>query len=259
LLYLIIAAITFASGWFIAFRDTRQRERALHSKERAHKEQIERQEKERAAQHAAINQKKENLKIFHSTQQQELLRLISQVKDLKNELNAGFLRGRNWLAKAYAEFIATRDTEVQCSLVIKPNPAWKAAETVSALAAKRREMTYELKRLQYQVASYEEYFPFLVDYRDAILDELVDLRGGDTEELENIDPALGLGYISNDEYKTLSNTEKFQLALNRYWLKKKSYLEIGRLYERYIGYLYETDGWTVRYQGILNPFYSPAA
>lgn len=242
MLYLIIAAITFSIGWVVAFRDTKQREQTLRSKERAHKEQIEREEKERAAHHAAIDQKKENLKTFHLAQQQELLRLIGQMKDLKNELNTGFLGGRNWLANAYSEFIATRDTEVECSLVIKSNPAWKAAETVSHLAAKRREMAYELKRLQYQVASYEEYFPFLVDYRDAILDELVDLRCGDTEELENIDPALGLGYISNDEYKTLSNTEKFQLALDRYWLKKKSNLEIGRLYERYIGYLYEIDG-----------------
>jgi Tfp pilus assembly protein PilO len=65
LLYLIIAAITFAIGWVVAFRDTKQREHALRSKERTHKEQIAREEKERAAQHAAIDQKKENLKTFH--------------------------------------------------------------------------------------------------------------------------------------------------------------------------------------------------
>lgn len=254
LVYLIIAGIAFASGWFLGFRDTRQKEQDLRSRTKANEEEIDRQKREIAEQNAAVERKREKIEVYHSAQQQELRRLTSQVHDLKKELTSGFFKGREWLARAYSEFIATRDAEVECSLVIKPNPAWKAAETVSQLAAKRREMATHLKRLQYQLASYEEYFPFLIDYREAILDEVIDIREGDIDALEEIDPALGLGYLSKDEYKDLSNTDKFQLALDRYWSRKKSNIEIGRLYERYVGYLYEKDGWAVRYEGILKGF-----
>jgi hypothetical protein len=164
------------------------------------------------------------------------------------------LRGRQWLADAFSEYIQTRDLELECSLVLKPNPAWKAAEAVSALRAKRTEMARELKLLKYQLASYEEYFPILAEYRDSILDEVVDLRVSGEEALAEVDPALGLGYLSRDEYERLSSNDKFQLALDRYWDRDKSNVEVGRLYERFVGYLYEQDGWTVHYQGALKGF-----
>lgn len=42
-----------------------------------------------------------------------------------------------------------------------------------------------------------------------------------------------------------------QLALDRYWQKRKSPWELGRDYKRYIGYRYETQGHQVQYQGNL--------
>lgn len=57
-------------------------------------------------------------------------------------------------------------------------------------------------------------------------------------------------YLTKGEYENLSTTERNQLALNRYYTKKKSSWELGRDYERYIGYLYERDGFNVYYQGI---------
>ena len=46
-------------------------------------------------------------------------------------------------------------------------------------------------------------------------------------------------------------TEKFQKALDRYWQRHKSNWEIGRDYERYIGYCYELDGWDVDFFGAI--------
>jgi hypothetical protein len=52
----------------------------------------------------------------------------------------------------------------------------------------------------------------------------------------------------------MSRAETTQLALDRYWQKKKTPWEVGRDYERYVGYRYETDGWKVYYQGIIEGF-----
>jgi hypothetical protein len=256
--YVIVAAIAFAIGWAIAFTDTSSRKRALQSQEAAARSRHERDKADLAQQHAAsiaqVEQERRSLDEFRAAWTQEYQRLLGETMELHEALDSGFLNGRRWLADAFSEYIQTRDLELECSLVLKPNPAWKAAETVSALRAKRAEMAREIKLLQYQLASYEEYFPVLVDYRDAILDEVVDLRAGADEALADADPALGLGYLSGDEYATLPSTAKFQLALDRYWERNKSNVEIGRLYERYVGYLYERDGWVVRYHGALKGF-----
>src|SRR5207249_2985932 len=58
-------------------------------------------------------------------------------------------------------------------------------------------------------------------------------------------------WLTDAEYKKLPNIEKYQLALHRYWQKKKSRWEIGRDYERFIGYQYEKSGCAVHYHGIV--------
>lgn len=254
LFYIITVIGTFIISWFIFYRDVRKRKKTLRIKERSFNEEKELHNKEVAIAQANLKKKHDEIERFQNVKQQEFERLMNEAKELKSELNHGFLRGRKWLANAYSEFITTRDTEVECSLVIRPNPALKAAETIAQLRAKRVEMARKLKLAEYQLASYEEYFPFLLDYRDAILDEVVDLRTGDVDAIEDLDPALKFGYLNKEEYDNLSTVEKFQMALDRYWQKKKSKLEIGRLYERYIGYLYEIEGWIVSYQGILKGF-----
>lgn len=52
-------------------------------------------------------------------------------------------------------------------------------------------------------------------------------------------------------HQTLPSTEKYQRALDRYLNRKKSDWDIGIEYERYIGYIYETHGYKVTYNGAL--------
>ncbi|MFZ1933506.1 MAG: hypothetical protein WCB27_25550 [Thermoguttaceae bacterium] len=188
---------------------------------------------------------------YAEERQQEFVRLVEQTKELDAALREGMLKGRNWLASAFAEFVDTRNLEVESWLVEKPHPALSAAGHVARLRQKHRDVVQRFKFLEMQIASYEEYFPFLVDYRDAILDESIDLRQNAYDVLEDADPALSRGYLSKDEYSALSTAEKFQLALDRYWAREKNSWEIGRVYERYLGHLYENDGWRVTYHGIL--------
>ena len=60
-----------------------------------------------------------------------------------------------------------------------------------------------------------------------------------------------LSSLSKEEYQKLSPSERNQLALDKYWSRPKTNWQLGRDYERYIGYGYEANGYNVYYQGIL--------
>lgn len=57
-------------------------------------------------------------------------------------------------------------------------------------------------------------------------------------------------YLTAEEYQKLSTIDKNQLALDRYLNGKLSKVQIGRLYEMYLGWLYEKNGYVVTYNGI---------
>lgn len=58
-------------------------------------------------------------------------------------------------------------------------------------------------------------------------------------------------YLSKEEWDSLTVSERNQLALDRYVdSHSKTKWQIGRDYEMYIGYTYETDGWSVQYTGV---------
>ena len=108
--------------------------------------------------------------------------------------------------------------------------------------------------MRYQLEYYENLFPWLIDFKGEDIDNLITQilekrkKGKDYFE-EPGDPAKK--WLTAAEYDKLPRVEKYQLALDRYRKKKKSPWELGRDYERYIGYLYEKDGFRVYYQGII--------
>lgn len=112
----------------------------------------------------------------------------------------------------------------------------KASETVKALSEEKRELRERVLFLESQLKTYQEYFPFLLDYEEEILNDIEDFRNTSKEELEKVDPVKKL--LSNEEYNNLSTAAKNQLALTRF-LKNMSNLQVGKMYERYIGWLME--------------------
>ncbi len=170
---------------------------------------------------------------------------------MRREFEAGYLQGRAWLAKFIAEADKTLDDALADRLRSKKQPAYKAAEEVSAARAERRKYKERAKFLEYQLLSLKEYFPFLEEYEEIILDEAVPLGGGEdgVTNLDDADPVLR--YVQRQEYEQLSSAVRNQLALDRYLSGNLSPAAIGRLYERYLGHLYESDGWAVEYHGII--------
>jgi len=159
-----------------------------------------------------------------------------------------------WLAQAYADYLHLQDLKKANYLEQKAHPAFKAAEQVREVASQRRTAEKLHRVLKYKLEYYENLFPWLVDFTGEDVDELIrqitERKEIGKEGIEEPDdPAKK--WLTQAEYSSLSTTERNQRALDRYWQKSKTKWEIGRDYERYIGYLYENRGFNVYYQGIV--------
>jgi len=165
-------------------------------------------------------------------------------------------KGFPWLAKAFSDYLALRDQQIADYLEQKKHPAFQAAEAVRTLKTEKRELQEKYNIVSYILEYYEVLFPWLIEFRGEDLDDLVRQTAESVraarETAPDSDPARV--WLTEAEYNTLSKTVKYQLALDRYWSKKKRPWELGRDYERYIGYLYEKDGYQVYYQGIIKGF-----
>ena len=170
----------------------------------------------------------------------------SIVKQLARERQNGFPT----LAKAYDDFFKLQDKNLIDFLTQKDKPAISASEVVVEYGKLRRKAEKENKILRYIIDNYESLFPSLVDLREETEDIKEDDRELMSEYTEEELQDEVTHYITKVEYRKLSTVEKNQLALDRYWKRPKSKRHIGKIYERYVGYLYEQQGYEVDYVGI---------
>lgn len=160
--------------------------------------------------------------------------------------------GFPWLAKAYKELEEIVDNKTIHYLKHKKNPGHTSAAIVANYAQQKRALSEKLKIAEYQIQYYESIAPFLLDLKEEvdIPFDVEQFQGYTEEELK--DPTTR--FLSIEDYKRLSVVQRNQLALDRYWGKYLSKQEIGKAYERYVGYLYETDGYDVQFKGIQEGF-----
>lgn len=166
--------------------------------------------------------------------------------------------GFPWLATAYGDYLELRDEQLANYLEKKSHPTLKSADVVRLVKKEKKEHEKKFRVASSLLEYYENLFPWLIDLRGEDLDDLIEqtLQKEESKEefytKEDIDSARK--WLTEAEYEKLPTTEKYQLALDRYWQKKKTSWEIGRDYERYIGYLYESKGYQVYYQGIVKGY-----
>lgn len=152
------------------------------------------------------------------------------------------------LAKIAADIQHAGDDNLSSYLLNKKRPAPQAAAITSSLSKQNRVLTEHLKSLQYKCWLYESLVPYLSELdEDDSIESLNDIVH--SPDYQNSDDRAK-AWLSPEEYSTLSDSEKYQLALDRWWKRNRSKAEIGSDYERYIGYLMEQDGWHVIYNGI---------
>ena len=155
-----------------------------------------------------------------------------------------------WLSGAIADFYKYQDFEISSYLTNKKHPAYKKAEAVRDVALENRTLRKQIKIAQNFVNYYETLFPWINEYVGENLDDLLEsiVVRDNKEVIEEKDPVLK--YIPHSEYEMLPPVERNQKALDRYLSSRKNNFEIGRDYERYIGFLYESEGYKVEYIGI---------
>jgi hypothetical protein len=162
--------------------------------------------------------------------------------------------GFPWLAKAYDELFQIQENKLIYFMKNKKHPAFSSAEVIKEQSKLRRQAEREKKIAQYLVEYYENIAPFLVD-----LKEEVDIPGEEDKGFlkdyseEEMQDAV-TNYLTKEEYRKLPSVERNQMALDRFWKRPKSKWLIGRLYERFVGYLFENDGYDVDYVGIYKGY-----
>lgn len=147
-----------------------------------------------------------------------------------------------------------QDEGVAKALENKSRPAYKAAETVREETRRRRIAERAAKEARAVVDYYESIAPFLIDFKEEIIEEEDDahewLRDYSDEEREDATTR----FLAKSEYRTLPPSERNELALRRYWERHHSASAIGKMYERYVGYWYESQGYAVEYNGIFKGY-----
>lgn len=124
----------------------------------------------------------------------------------------------------------------------------KRMDKVKAIRDIRRDaqaMVEKNKESQYQLAYLLNLFPNLGDIIDEEFNQLPVIE---VAEISNYDSSRD--YLSKEEYAELSETDRNQLALDRYKKSRsKTKWQIGRDYELYVGHKYTQKGYSVDYFG----------
>lgn len=126
----------------------------------------------------------------------------------------------------------------------------KKAQSIRELRKETQALLTCYKESQYQLDYAIKMFPALEDFLETDYRTLPPVQLSDVTS-DNHDSVRD--YLSNEEFMKLTTVERNQLALDRYReSRRKSNWQIGRDYELYVGYKYESKGYTVIYYGSVN-------
>lgn len=172
----------------------------------------------------------------------------------KIEQLKGFLDDKfpfNKVAELRADAIGLVFDKAARFLTNKSRPATQtAAEIKGEMKQMCKESEYNLQLMRYKYDFLLAQFPQLQEYVDDF--ETVKMY----EDIDDIEEAGNFTnrarkWLSDEEWKRLSETERLQLALDR-WKSRghKTNTEVGFEYEMFIGHKYREDGWKVEQFGI---------
>ena len=172
-----------------------------------------------------------------------------EIEEKTNNLNQIYdntFQTINWLTDKYADFYFLIDEKN----IVYPrgNYAAKCSEAQKQFAKENRHLRKKNIELEIQLKKLESYYPNI----DEIIDSDINESFFDDDSINTMDKIDSL--VSKHEQEHLTKQEILQKALNTYLYSRKSKSCIGKDYERYIGYLYESKGYKVEYHGIKKGF-----
>lgn len=164
-------------------------------------------------------------------------RIDSHINDVMGYLEELRVYGKEpKLIDAYINACYILDEKLAKYYESKRRPNVNASEAIRAYKKENKGYLQRIMDLEYQISelwakdadtSEKESFEFLDD---------------DDERVRS--------FLTASEYQNLTESERNQRALDNYLNRKHSNAHIGKMYERYIGYLYECKGYNVEYRGI---------
>jgi Restriction endonuclease len=155
-----------------------------------------------------------------------------------------------WLTTLAADLHWVQDERAAKHLESKRHPARNAAESVRAHAQEKRDLRIENSLFRYRIALMEHLVPWLKDVAFEDAETVAEQELLDT--YDSTDPAAG--WLSKDEWERLPPADRYQQALDRYRIRRKSDWEVGRDFERFIGFQLESQGYKVVYHGAIKGF-----
>lgn len=156
------------------------------------------------------------------------------------------------VAELYADSISLAYGEIAQRLREKIHPANTTADKIEQeLRKKIREVTYEAKVLQYRWKFLISIYPEMEHYVNED-ESLISMAEYESMASFNNNRDRAHDYLSDEEYNSLSDVEKYQLSLNRYKERPRANAWIaGVEYEMYCSYLLKQKGFTVVENGII--------
>jgi len=232
------AEVEIASARQAANRELDQAREQLSEQRWTAQRRIEEMHEEVEADRAQLNEARAQLQ-----RDQDVLEALLQER----------VRGFGLISEAWADYEQASAETLALALEEKSRPAPFAAAGVRSIGQRAAALRRELKRAEWVLRLYEWHFPWLTELRD--MEEESSFVGGDDEVVEATDdgqpPDPAQRWLSEEEFKALPEVERNQRALDRYLRSRKTPWQLGRDYERYIGYLREREGARVTYQGIF--------
>lgn len=132
----------------------------------------------------------------------------------------------------------------------KPKPALKAADEVKAMKRISSQILIKSKEIEYKYEYILSAFPEIGEYVDNDQDLLAIGKHMSYSDLDDMRDRRK-DYLSSEEYNRLSESEKSQLALDRYIQNmKKDKWQIGRDYEMSCAFQLKSRGYHVEMHGI---------
>lgn len=172
----------------------------------------------------------------------EFDRRIRQARAIKESLDSDINAAFPYLASFIANAEEADALQASIYLENKKNKAEKTAKEIrEQLSKKIKEYSQRAIAAEAKLAYYEATVPVLEELSEG---PAVRVHAGDEDQTRN--------WLTREEYERLTPAERNQRALDNYKAShNKSKRQIGRDYERYVGWLYESKGYSVEYKGIL--------
>lgn len=201
------------------------------------------------------------LKIENDNLKKEAKELADEKNNLldiiqkKDELSNDFIIANNDSIQKLSTFVSDYLT-IQYSisekyLKNKSHPALVEAKRIDELRIETKAYIKIYKEIVYKWEYLLAVFPELADYTEDIGSVGSEDNASFKNELSNSDDSDSAKvFLSSQEYDSLSDDNRNQLALDRYLSGIKSNWQIGRDYELFCGREYEHDGWEVTYTGM---------